>query len=75
MLDSQPSLAVSSSGSQAAINLTWPAAATGFALYSATNLASPVWQPVTSPMSNQNGQAQVTLSPTNLTQFFRLATP
>ena len=75
MLDSQPSLAVSSSGSRAASNLTWPAAATCFALYSATNLASPVWQPVTSPLSNQNEQAQVTLSPTNLTQFFRLATP
>jgi len=26
-------------------------------------------------MSNQNGQVQVTWSPTNLTQFFRLAAP
>jgi hypothetical protein len=56
--------------------ITWPATASGYQLYSATNLAPPVtWIPVTTPAVQSNGTFYLTILPTNAGQFFRLAAP
>jgi hypothetical protein len=56
--------------------ITWPATASGYQLYSATNLAPPVtWIPVTTPAFPSNGTFYLTILPTNAGQFFRLAAP
>jgi hypothetical protein len=54
--------------------LSWPAPATGYQLYSATNLAPPVvWSLVTSPAVQSGGTFYLTIPATNATaQFFRL---
>ncbi len=55
--------------------LSWPASASGFQLFSATNLAPPViWSLVSSPAAENNGTFYLTVPATNATaQFFRLA--
>ncbi len=56
--------------------ITWPASATGYQLYSATNLAPPVnWSLVTNAAASSNGTFYLTILPTNAGQFFRLAAP
>jgi hypothetical protein len=56
--------------------ITWPAAASGYQLYSATNLSPPVtWSLVTTPAVQSNGTFYLTILPTNAGQFFRLAAP
>lgn len=58
--------------------LSWPASASPFLLYYATNLTPPiVWSAVTNSVTNQNGTSSVTLpvSSTNHAQFFRLTAP
>jgi hypothetical protein len=57
--------------------LSWPAPATGYQLYSATNLVPPVvWSLVTTPALQNNGTFSLTISPTNAAaQFFRLMAP
>jgi hypothetical protein len=54
--------------------LSWPAPATGYQLYCATNLAPPVaWSLVTNPATLSNGTFFLTIPPTNAAaQFFRL---
>jgi hypothetical protein len=54
--------------------LSWPAPATGYQLYCATNLAPPVaWSLVTNPATLSNGTFFLTVPPTNAAaQFFRL---
>jgi hypothetical protein len=56
--------------------ISWPASATGYQLYTATNLAPPVnWSLVTTPAAESNGTFYLTILPTNAGQFFRLAGP
>jgi hypothetical protein len=57
--------------------LSWPAPATGFQLYSATNLTPPVlWSPVATPALQSNGMFFLTIPATNAAaQFFRLMGP
>ena len=56
--------------------ITWPASASGYQLYSATNLAPPVtWSLVTNAAATSNGTFYLTILPTNAGQFFRLAAP
>jgi hypothetical protein len=57
-----------------ALTVTWPAAVYGFTLQANTNLNNPAgWAPVNAPVTQNNGWNQVTVSPSNGTQFFRLA--
>jgi hypothetical protein len=56
--------------------ISWPAPASGYQLYSTTNLAPPVlWSLVAAPASQTNGIFYLTILPTNAGQFFRLAAP
>ncbi len=70
-----PSLTVSVSGNS--IRLAWSAAATGFSLYVATNLAAPVnWQPAGVPVVQSNGQFHATVpGPAAGEAYFQLAVP
>jgi PKD repeat protein len=70
-----PALTISQPGN-GALTLSWPAWATGYALYSTTNLAPPIlWSPATYATLSTNGAAiTATLSATNNTTFFRLST-
>jgi hypothetical protein len=53
--------------------ISWPASATGYQLYSATNLSPPVtWSLVTAPAAESNGTFYLTIPATNAEQFFRL---
>jgi hypothetical protein len=56
--------------------ITWPASASGYQLYSATNLAPPItWTRVTNAATSSNGTFYLTIQPTNAGQFFRLMAP
>jgi hypothetical protein len=67
----QPPPCLSMSGPSLA--LTWPADAGFFTLYSATNLISPLWQPVIDSAMISNNQWRVTPSAvTNRQRYFRL---
>ncbi|HEY0551870.1 MAG TPA: PA14 domain-containing protein, partial [Verrucomicrobiae bacterium] len=70
-----PPLSFARSGSVAV--LTWPQAAGGVQLYSATNLTPPVtWRIVTNAAVLSNGQWSVQIPAlTNSTHFFQLQTP
>ena len=70
---SSPVLAVNLSSSNVA--LSWPASATAFNLYSTTNLAPPIWSPVTNLPSLLASNRTVTLPIGGGLRFFRLATP
>jgi hypothetical protein len=53
--------------------ISWPASATGYQLYSATNLSPPItWSLVTAPSAESNGTFYLTIPATNAEQFFRL---
>lgn len=67
-----PQFTVVRSGAQ--LTISWPAAATGYILESATNLVPPVvWQPVTTPPSAVGGQNSVSINTAvGQRQFFRL---
>jgi hypothetical protein len=69
------SLAAARAGQQ--ILLSWPAWATNFNLYSATNLAAPAqWSPVAGAPQSSNGFLYLSLPTTNsLDQYFRLRSP
>jgi hypothetical protein len=56
--------------------ISWPASATGYQLYSATNLAPSVtWNLVATPALQTNETFYLTILPTNAGQFFRLVAP
>jgi hypothetical protein len=66
-----PALSVGLGGSQPL--LSWPGWATGYATYSASNLAAPIqWQLVTNTATSNNGMFNLTLPATGNKQFFRL---
>lgn len=70
---SPPLLGASFSGKQSLV-LSWPGWIGDYAVYTTTNLASPVsWQPLTNNLQSSNGLFYVSLPTTNMTQqFFRL---
>lgn len=55
--------------------VSWPIAPTGFVLQAATNLTSPTWSNVGSPVSVISNQNSVTLPATDTQRFFRLQRP
>jgi hypothetical protein len=56
-----------------ALTLQWPAAASGFALFSATNLSPPVvWIPVTNTAQTNGVSLVLTFPLTETQRFFRL---
>jgi hypothetical protein len=56
--------------------MNWPAWASDWLLYGATNLAPPVvWTTVTNPVGSNSGQFNVTLPVGAGTHFFRLSSP
>ena len=68
---SQPELSVVLSGGNAL--LSWPAFATGYRVYSTSNLAPPVvWSPLTNTISNQGAFFNVTMPINGAHAFFRL---
>jgi hypothetical protein len=61
---------------QNSLDVSWPAWASDWILYSATNLTPPVvWSQVTSAVTNTNGQLNVTLPINSGVRFFRLSSP
>jgi hypothetical protein len=69
-----PALTISQTGA-GAVALSWPAWATGYTLYSTTNLAPPVvWSLATDAvLSTNGGHIMATLPATSSTKFFRLS--
>ncbi|HWX23028.1 MAG TPA: cellulase family glycosylhydrolase [Candidatus Binatia bacterium] len=69
-----PNLSVAYSGN--ALALSWPATASGFSLYGATNLAAPVlWTLVTNAAASQSSTWNLTLPTGGGSSFFRLGSP
>jgi hypothetical protein len=66
-----PTLTISNS-SVSQVTLLWQTNATGYNLYSATNLSNVVWNPVTNVPTSSGGDFSVTLGATNAQQFFQL---
>jgi hypothetical protein len=67
---------LSASFSTNRVLLGWPASASSFSLWSATDLAPPAaWSLVTNSPVSSNGQLVVNLPLTNAALFFRLASP
>jgi Glycosyl hydrolases family 39 len=71
ILDSVPSLAISLDADHSSLTVAWPGSATGFNLYTTTNLAPANWQPVTNAVASENGNLEAFL-PLDKTRFFRL---
>ena len=71
-----PLLAVNPGSSAGELTFSWPSWATGFALYSTTNLAPPiVWLPVTNTAVNHGVTFGVTVPVGNRSEFFSLFAP
>ncbi|HEY1788759.1 MAG TPA: hypothetical protein VGJ73_11410 [Verrucomicrobiae bacterium] len=63
-------------GAAGRFQISWPAAATGYALQKATNLAPPVtWVNASDLVISNNGQNAATITNTNSTIFYRLTSP
>ena len=75
ILDSIPSVAIALNTNAPTVTLAWPGPATGFKLYSATNLPASDWLPVTNAATLQNGNFQVVLPLGNGLRLFRLGSP
>ncbi len=75
VIDPLPSLGIASS--PVALTFRWPASASYFALFSATNLAHPiVWGRITNAPALSNGSWSVSIDPgITGTRFFRLQVP
>ncbi len=72
LLTTNVTLTVSHASSES-LTLSWPVAASGFALESSTSLGGNAsWAPVGSAAVVSGPNNQVTISPTNWTLFFRL---
>jgi hypothetical protein len=71
----EPRLSGTSAGANA-ISIVWPAWASDWQLYYATNLVPPViWFPATNAVGSNNGQFTVTLPASDGPRFFRLGAP
>ncbi len=69
-----PALSVGWAGSQ--LQLAWPAWASSYTLYSATNLSPPImWEPASVDRESTNDQVTATLEVTDGAKFFRLEAP
>jgi hypothetical protein len=75
ILDSVPSLAVGPATTNSTLTITWPGPATGFNLYTTTNLGLAAWVRVTNDLTELNGILQVSLPFGNQSAFFRLSSP
>jgi hypothetical protein len=73
ILDSVPSLVISNATTN--VTLLWPAPATGFNLYSTTNLAPANWIKITNSTMTSNRTVQLSQPRTNTAGFFRLSAP
>jgi hypothetical protein len=73
ILDSVPSLVISNATTN--VTLLWPAPATGFNLYSTTNLAPANWIKITNSTMIFNSTVQLSQPRTNKAAFFRLSAP
>jgi hypothetical protein len=71
LITSPVELTITASGSN--VQVSWPAAATGFQLQQASNLAPPAWSPVTQTPTIANNRATVLLPASGIEAFFRLA--
>jgi hypothetical protein len=74
ILDSVPSLTISNYDGEE-VSVLWAAPASGYNLYSTTNLASASWLMSTGPSRTTNGVIQVPQPRTNNALFFRLSAP
>ena len=69
-------ITASTNAASNSITLSWPAAATGFALETTTNLTLPgIWSPVTNIPQLLSNQQCIFLNPTGQSVFFRLHRP
>ena len=75
ILDSVPSLAAGLAANHSTLTIAWPGPATGFNLYTTTNLVPAAWVPVTNGLTELNGILQVSLPFGNQSAFFRLSSP
>ena len=73
---SQPPPTLSFAATPGGLQLIWPANSAGFALQTATDLSSDVWQTVPGPYTQSNDSYEVSI-PINAdsAQFFRLVSP
>lgn len=69
-----PTLLNTLAGANPSLYLAWPNWATNYKLYTATNLNTPLWEPLTNT-SISNGFYILSLPATNSQQFFRLSSP
>jgi hypothetical protein len=68
-----PTLSAQVSGNT--LQLSWPTSIGGFALQSKGDLNDATWQNVANPVSQIDGQNQVTITPLTGNQFYRLVLP
>ena len=68
-----PALTITRSGSNVVIS--WPTNATGFGLQQSSALGSPNWVGLSAPVSIVNARNQVSVTPTNRANFYRLKSP
>src|SRR5678816_3776098 len=66
-----PTLSISLGNNQSFV-LSWPAAATGYALETAGELTGESWLAVTEQPTSANGEVRVAKNVSGKTQFFRL---
>ena len=75
ILDTVPSLAISLVTNNSTVTIAWPGPATGFNLYSTTNLAPAIWLTNGNAVTKLNGNIQVSLPRGITNRFFRLSSP
>jgi hypothetical protein len=68
-----PALTITRSGSN--VIISWPTNTTGFGLQQSSALGSPNWVGVSDPVSIVNARNQVSVTPTNHANFYRLKSP
>jgi len=68
-----PTLSAQVSGNT--LQLSWPTSIGGFALQSKADLNDATWQNVANPVSQADGENQVTITPLTGNQFYRLVLP
>lgn len=57
------------------VEISWSATSDAFVLQSASELAEPVWEPVSAPVRRADGQTRVLVRGAEAARFFRLKAP
>ena len=70
IVNSSPTLAMVLTNNS--VILSWPAINTGYSLERKSTLATASWTSVTDPVQTNGSVISVTLSPTNVSRFYRL---